>query len=229
MVAALVLFAVGYQLDTEHAEIGAVIRMSALAGPFLGTLVTLATGDAGQMPMICLLVGGGLLLAESILENSLSVAIIAGSIILAAFDWLLVQTRVFEVQIYALPWTIYFAYLARRLHTSNSAHFAYMSLALATITLPIMAEASSEKGIFYGFEVIGVGLALAFIGSLTLNTLMMWWGVSVTVIEILYLVPKYFFPDSQLPLICGALGLVAIAVSVMAKMSREDSEAEDHP
>lgn len=225
MLPAILLFAVGYHLMSEHPAEGQVLRYAGLVGPFVGVLVTVVVGNAGQTPMVCLAVGGALVLFEALIENSLYMGIIAGGMMLGALNWVLVYYHIYEAQLYALPWVIYFAWLARKLGRSTTTGTVFECLALAALTLPIMAEATADSGVYYGMEAVGLGLVMAVVGSVMVDSLVSWWGIGVALIEALYLVPRYFWPGSQIPLICGAAGLVALAISVMVRLGREDNGA----
>lgn len=223
----LLLFGFGAKTGRDQAKFAAALRYGGLIGPFLGVLLTIGVDGAGEMPMLCLALGGGLVLVEAFIENSIFMAVIAGGLVLAAYDWLLVYGGVVEAQLYSLPWIAYFTYLAYRTWKNPTARVSYVSLALATLTLPMMAEASGDGGIYYGAEVVFIGMTLAIIGSATSNLLITWWGGGVALLEILYLVPKYLWPGSEIPLICFSLGLAALAIAAMVRMSRPDIRDEE--
>jgi hypothetical protein len=215
-------YALGYVLsnrvgDQEHSQ---ALRVGGVVGPFLGTLLSL-TGGPSQVPILCLASAGGLFWVEALVQKSRVRQELAGGVLLATYCWLLAYNHITEIQIYSLPWVAYFAYLAsRRLPTEQISRSVLVGAALASLTFPIAVQSFGATGQLYGLELIFIGLVLMVIGASQLHRLVLWWGAGTSVIEGLYLLPRYFAPDSQYPTIFGLLGLAAFAVVVIYTQRR---------
>lgn len=219
----VVFYLIGYLLENADPKRSQAFRLGGVIGPFLGTLLSL-TGSPSQIPILCLAGAGGLFWVEAYLQRSRVRQELAGGVLLATYCWLLAYNHISEVQIYSLPWAAYFAYLAsRRGPTQELARSILISAALAALTFPIALQSLSDTGQLYGMELIFLGLVLMVIGASQLQRLVLWWGAGTSAIEALYLLPKYFAPDSQYPLIFALGGLAVFAVVVMFTQGRRDS------
>jgi hypothetical protein len=177
------------------------------------------------VPILSLAAAGGLFWIEAYVQGSRVRQEIAGGVLLATYCWLMVYNHIVEVQLYSLPWAAYFAFLAARRSAESEqlSRNVLVGTALAALTFPITIQALSPTGQIYGIELIFIGLFLMVIGSSQLMRLVLWWGAGTAAIEGLYLLPKYFAPDSQYPTIFGLLGLAAFACIVMYVARRQDS------
>jgi hypothetical protein len=228
MVAGTLIFGFGQILATkeEEEERGLQLRQAGMVGPFLGSLIGLAAGDQSQVTIMALAVGGGLLFAEGYIEFSQATEEIAGGIIIAAYEWLLVSSGATIIFAYTLPWVIYFAYLAHMRKPDSLGHDVMVGLALAVLTIPVAIVALGSGGDIYGLGLVLAGLVISIVGSVQLSPLVTWWGAGTVLIEGAYILPKYLAPNTELPFIAGAIGLVIFAIAVMVHMNREEAEED---
>lgn len=226
MVGGTLIFALGQILSTkeEQEERGLQLRQAGMVGPFVGSLVGLAAGDQSQITIMALAVGGGLLLAEGFIEGSQSTEEIAGGIIIAAYEWLLVSSGASLIFAYTLPWVIFFAYLAHMRKPDSLGHDVMVGLALAVLTIPVAIEALGSGGDVYGLGLVLAGLVISIVGSVQLSSLVTWWGAGTVLIEGAYILPKYLAPNTELPFIAGGIGLVIFAIAVMVHMNHEEPD-----
>ena len=213
----ILTFALGYKVTKTSEPDGATLRYIGLVGPFLASLLCVLGGAADEAPIVALALGGLLLGTESILTKSLVLLELAGCIVLAAYNWLLVTSHIFQVHYFILPWAVYFAYLSvkHNLPDHETEHNVLLALALAVITFPLALIATFPDGALYGLELIFVGLTLSIVGSALPSMLTLWWGLSAAFIEALYILPKFILPSSDIPFITGSVGLVVVAISVL--------------
>jgi hypothetical protein len=226
MVTGTLIFAFGQIISSKEEERGLQLRQAGMVGPFLGSLVGLAAGDQSQVTIVALAVGGGLLFAEGFIEGSQSSEEIAGGIIIAAYEWLLVSSGAELVFAYTLPWVIYFAYLAHVRKAESLGHDVMVGLALAVLTIPIAIAALSPGGDIYGLGLVLAGLVISIVGSVQVSQLVMWWGAGTVLIEGAYILPKYLLPNTEWPFIAGGIGLAIFAIAVMVHMNHEEPDED---
>ncbi len=216
------LYAFGYtESDARRSE---ALRYSGLAGPFLGSLFGLYQETQHLAPVAALAGGGALLWAEARRQAQPVVAEVAGGVLVLAFNWFTSVEGVTQTQAYTLPWAAYIAYLAyRRRDRGHEAYDGLVGLALAVLTLPLAGQALADDGQVYGLILIGVALALVFLGMSINYRLLTIWGAATLVAEVLYQLRDFFYALPKY-VISATLGLALLAVAIVLLSRRKGGD-----
>jgi hypothetical protein len=196
-----------------------ILRYSALIGLTYGAFATVFTASVHLPMIINLATLGALAWYESSVQKSRSGMEWSGAICMAAFQWFLIFYGVEQFQIYSHLWAALLGLYAYLRYTVNnhSAEQGFTAAALCTLSIPLALQALGDQGQYYGWLLIMEHVGLALIGTLINRPFIIKWGLTVSILAVLYQLRELTF------VVLGLVGLGVIGLAVYL-LNKYDSQ-----
>jgi len=176
-----------------------ILRYGAIVGPVVGSVF-----ENDWPSILSTTVAGSLLAAQATIERNRFALYVGAGIGVIALSRLLIKADIDEVQIYTHIWSVYFALLAwlesRREQSNKDSKDILTVLALMVLTIPAVLQALDSTETWRGILLIVESVGLVMLGIFARYKLVLYWGISVMAIEVLYqlrsviaVIPKSFF------------------------------------
>lgn len=194
---------------------------SGMVGTGLGAFLVFPYAET-TLPMIFCLAGLGILAyLEAAKARSQTGKELAGSIVMASFQWWLYLLGVREVQVYTHLWALLLAGYAvwRNGLADREGEKTYTIVALCTLSIPLLLAALNASGETYGWLLIIEHVLLMIIGIVVNRRYVMWWGLGIATLAVLYQLRDLPFAG------LGFLALVVIGVALYI-LNRQNSTKE---
>lgn len=193
------------------------IRYTAIVGAYAAALAAPWSGIETILSPLALLIAGGLSLFDSFHIKNQGGKELSGAVLMAAFQWLLWLQGIENLQVYTHLWAALFAGYAiwRNSLKQPKDEESYTITALAVLTVPLALQSLGDAGEFYGWLLIAEQIGLVLIGMLVARPRIIQWGLTVSVLAVLYQLRELTF----IVLALVGLGLIGLAVYLLTRRS----------
>ena len=197
-----------------------ILQYGAIVGPVVGSVF-----ENDWPAILSTTVAGALLAAQATIERNRVALYVAGGIGVIALSRLLVKADIDETQVYTHIWSLYFAVLSwlesRREQSNKEFKEILTVIALLVLTVPAILQALDTTETWRGILLIVESVGLIMLGIIARYKLVLYWGISVMTIEVLYqlrsviaVIPKSFF--------LLLLGLAVLGTAMYFLLRRKD-------
>ncbi len=197
-----------------------ILQYGAIVGPVVGSVF-----ENDWPAILSTTVAGALLAAQATIERNRVALYVAGGIGVIALSRLLVKADIDETQVYTHIWSLFFAVLSwlesRREQSNKDFKEILTVIALLVLTVPAILQALDTTETWRGILLIVESVGLIMLGIIARYKLVLYWGISVMTIEVLYqlrsviaVIPKSFF--------LLLLGLAVLGTAMYFLLRRKD-------
>lgn len=147
----------------------------------------------------------------------------ASAIGLIAVERTMQLNDISELQLYTIPWAVYFAVLAYSFHLREKTNVRdqWMVVSLTALTVPLLLQIFSEPSIGYFGLILVESVMLMVVGVLLRYRLLLWWGLGALLVSTFDRVIRFIeaLPNYLLTLIAG---ITLLVVAIRFLQSRND-------